>query len=154
MNSTTLTLRVAASRAEIFPALVDADALATWRVPDGMTSTVHEFDPREGGRFRVTLTYTSADEAGKSGAHSDTYAGRFVRIVPDEQVVEEFAFETDDPALRGTMLMTTTLTDAADGGTDVTIAHENLPPGLSLADNETGTRMALQHLDRYVRNRA
>ncbi|MEU8892318.1 hypothetical protein [Streptomyces sp. NPDC048442] len=32
--------------------------------------------------------------------------------MPDEQVVEVLEFETADPALRGTMTMTTTLTDS------------------------------------------
>ncbi len=51
-------------------------------------------------------------------------------------------FEAADPALAGTMTMTTTLTDA-DGGTDVLVVHEGIPDGVPAADNETGTRMAL-----------
>ena len=83
-----------------------------------MSTTVHEFDAREGGAFRVSLTYDAADAAGKSGSYTDTYHGHFARLVPDEQVVEVLEFETDDPAMRGAMTMTTTLTDA-DDGTDV-----------------------------------
>jgi hypothetical protein len=70
--------------------------------------------------------------------------------VPDEQVVEEFEFETADPALRGTMTMTTTLTEAGDG-TDIVIVHEGIPDAIPPADNETGTRMALANLARLVR---
>ena len=33
-----------------------------------------------------------------------------------------------------------------DRGTDVVGLHENLPPGVSAADNETGWRMALAKL--------
>ena len=40
--------------------------------------------------------------------------------------------------------------DDADGGTDVFAVHENLPPGLSPADNETGWRMALEKLKALV----
>ncbi|GAA2305095.1 SRPBCC family protein [Streptomyces kunmingensis] len=130
-------------------ALLDADAVARWRVPAGMRGRVHEFEAREGGRFRVSLTYDSPTATGKSGAHTDTYQGRFVRLVPDERVVEEFAFETDDPALRGTMTITTTLAPA-DGGTDVLLVHEGVPDVVSAADNETGTRMALENLARLV----
>ena len=60
-----------------------------------------------------------------------------------------FEFETEDPALRGTMTMTTTLTDA-DGGTDVLIVHEGIPDIVPAGDNETGTRMALANLARLV----
>ena len=75
--------------------------------------------------------------------------GHFVRLVPDEQVVEVFEFETADPALGGTMTITTTLTDAG-GGTDVLIVHEGIPDIVPAADNETGTRMALANLAKLV----
>ncbi|TKS99506.1 SRPBCC domain-containing protein [Streptomyces lasalocidi] len=150
MYSMRISGHVKAPRAAVFRALVDADAVARWRAPQGMTAQVHTFDPREGGRFRVSLTYASPDAAGKTDAHTDTYHGHFVRLVPDEQVVEVLAFETDDPALGGTMTMTTTLTDAADGGTDVTIEHAGVPDAVVAEDNETGTRMALANLARLV----
>ncbi|ELS58445.1 SRPBCC domain-containing protein [Streptomyces viridochromogenes] len=149
MYATRVSLHVNASRAAVYRALLDADAIARWRVPDGMTGHVHEFDGREGGAFRVSLTHDRPTGTGKSGAHTDTYHGRFVRLVPDEQVVEEVEFETDDPALRGTMTMTTTLTDA-DGGTDVLVVHEGIPDAVPERDNETGTRMALANLARLV----
>ena len=47
------------------------------------------------------------------------------------------------------MTMTTTLTDA-DGGTDVLIVHDGIPDAVPVADNETGTRMALENLARLV----
>jgi hypothetical protein len=72
-----------------------------------------------------------------------------VKLVPNEQVVEVFDFETGDPALHGSMTMTTTLTDA-DGGTDILILHEGIPDAVPGADNETGTRMALANLARLV----
>jgi hypothetical protein len=43
--------------------------------------------------------------------------------------------------------MVTTLTEA-DGGTDVLITHEGIPDSVPAADNETGTRMALDNLAR------
>ncbi|MGI5380010.1 SRPBCC domain-containing protein [Streptomyces sp. CA-251387] len=149
MHSTRVSRQVNAPRAAVYRALLDADAVARWRVPDGMTARVHEFDGREGGAFRVSLTYDAPTGTGKSGPRTDTYHGRFVRLVPDEQVVEEVEFETGDPALRGTMTMTTTLTDA-DGGTDVVVLHEGLPDAVPAKDNETGTRMALTNLARLV----
>jgi uncharacterized protein YndB with AHSA1/START domain len=110
-----------------------------------MTCVVHEFDPREGGLFRISLTYDSPAATGKTTAHTDTYHGHFARLVPNEQVVEVLEFETADPALRGEMTMTTTLVDAP-GGTDVLVVHEGIPRGVPVTDNEAGTRMALDHL--------
>jgi uncharacterized protein YndB with AHSA1/START domain len=149
MYSTRVRQHVSASRPAVYRALVDADAIAKWRVPAGMSSQVHEFDAREGGSFRVSLTYHAPDGTGKSAPRTDTYHGHFLKLVPDEQVVEEFEFETADPALRGTMTMITALTDAA-GGTDVLIVHEGIPDAIPAADNETGTRMALANLARLV----
>ncbi|TYB48036.1 SRPBCC domain-containing protein [Actinomadura chibensis] len=149
MYSTRVSRRINAPRPVVYRALLDADAIAAWRVPDGMTSRVHEFDGREGGAFRVSLTYDEPTAAGKTSAHTDTYHGRFVKLVPDEQVVEVFRFETDDPELNGEMTMTTTLADA-DGATEVTILHEGMPDSVPAADNELGTRMALDNLARFV----
>jgi len=135
-----------APRAEVYRLLLDPDAIAKWKVPDGMTAHVHSFEAREGGELRVSLTYDQPTETGKTTAHTDTYRGRFVRLVPNEQVIEVDEFETTDPALSGEMTSTFTLTDAANGGTDVIGLHEGLPPGLSLEDNETGWRIALDKL--------
>ena len=41
--------------------------------------------------------------------------------------------------------MTTTLRDA-DGGTEVVVSHDGIPPGVAVGDNELGTRMALDKL--------
>jgi hypothetical protein len=47
------------------------------------------------------------------------------------------------------MTMTVTLEEVA-AGTDVTIAFENIPPGIRPADNDAGTRSSLAKLARYV----
>jgi uncharacterized protein YndB with AHSA1/START domain len=153
MYSTQVSRHINAPRAAVYTALLDSEAVQAWRVPDDMTSTVHHFDSREGGTFRVSLTYDAAGSAGKSSAHTDTYHGHFAKLVPDEQVVEVFEFETENPDLGGTMTMTTTLSDS-DGGTDVVILHEGLPDAVPAADNETGTRMALANLAHYVEARS
>src|ERR1700675_2393767 len=140
MSSTRITRHINAPRAVVYRALLDARAIATWRVPAGMTSHVHEFDARESGSFRISLTYAAPTGTGKTSAQTDTYHGHFVKLVTNEQVAEVFEFETTDPALRGEMTITTTLVDAG-GGTDVLVAHEGLPCGVSAADNETGGRM-------------
>jgi uncharacterized protein YndB with AHSA1/START domain len=147
-----VTRRIQAPRAAIYRALLDPQAIEVWRVPDGMRSVVHEFAPHEGGRFRVSLSYDDAAAAGKSGGHTDTYNGRFARLIHDQQIVEVLEFEAEDPRLQGEMTVTTTLTDA-DGATDVTIAYENLPAGVSPADNQLGTEMALGKLAALVERR-
>jgi uncharacterized protein YndB with AHSA1/START domain len=149
VSSLRIVRRIRAPRAAVYRALLDADAIAAWRVPAGMTSVVHEFDVREGGSFRVSLTYVEPTSAGKTVAQTDTYHGYFATLVPDEQVVEVLEFETVDPELLGEMTITTTLVDV-DGGTDVVVVHEGLPRGVSVVDNEIGTRMSLDNLATLV----
>jgi uncharacterized protein YndB with AHSA1/START domain len=149
MYSTQVDRHVNASRHAVYQALVDGDAIASWRVPDGMSGHVHEFDPTVNGRFRISLTYDEPGGTGKSTTHTDTYHGHFAALVPDERVVEVFEFETGDPSLAGTMTMTTTLTDDGDG-TRVLVVHEGIPDAVPVEDNEAGTRMALAHLARFV----
>lgn len=148
-KSTRMTVHVNAPRSRVYGALVDATAVSHWMVPTGMTSHVHAFDAREGGSFRISLTYDTPTGIGRTTAHTDTYHGRFVKLVTNEQVVESVEFETDNPALRGEMTITISLADA-NGGTDILAAHEGLPPGLSTADNEAGWQSALAKLAALV----
>jgi uncharacterized protein YndB with AHSA1/START domain len=142
MNSTRIDCHIKSPRASVYSALLDPRSFAKWKVPTGMTCFVHEFNAHEGGSFRISLTYEGSTGAGKTTAHTDTYHRRFMKLVPHEQIVEVVEFETSDPALRGEMTITTTLTDAG-GGTDLLAVHDVLPPGLSPIDNELGSSEAL-----------
>ncbi|ACL16736.1 SRPBCC family protein [Methanosphaerula palustris] len=117
-RSTIIRHHINAPRAIVYRALLDAHAVATWMVPTGMTSTVHSFDAREGGSFRISLTYDTPTGTGKTTAQTDTFHGRFVKLVPNAQVVEVVEFETPDPTLSGEMTISYTLSDA-NGGTDI-----------------------------------
>ena len=149
VKSTRISQHVRAPRASVYRALLDARAVETWMVPTGMTSHVHVFEPREGGAFRISLTYEEPTGTGKTTAHTDTHHGRFVKLVPNKQVVEVVEFETSDPTMRGEMTITITLTDA-DGGTDLLAVHDGLPPGVSPVDNETGWQLSLAKLAALV----
>ena len=150
VTTTRVSRSLRAPRAAVYRALLDPAAVARWKVPEGMTCQVHEFDAREGGTLRVSLTYDEPGPQGKTTARTDTYRGRFVRLVPDELVVEVDVFETADPTLGGEMTSTITLTDGGDGGTELTAVHDGVPDGVAPADNELGWRMALDRLAALV----
>lgn len=152
MSTTTVSRLVRATPAEVYRPLTDGAAVGRWRAPDDMTAEVHEFEAVEGGRIRVSLTYDDPERVGKSAGATDTYSGVFVRLDPDRAVVERIAFEagdTGDPGVAGVMTMTTEL-EAVPEGTLVTARCEGLPDGIDPADNETGTRMALDSLAALV----
>ena len=82
-TSTRVSRHIHAPRAKVYQTLIDAQAVATWMVPDGMTSYVHTFEAHEGGAFRISLTYDVSSGTGKTTAHTDTYHGHFVKLVPN-----------------------------------------------------------------------
>jgi uncharacterized protein YndB with AHSA1/START domain len=150
-TSTQVSRIVKAPRSAVYKACLDPAAIAAWRVPDNMTAKVHVFEAREGGTYRMSLTYREPKRSpgGKTSQDIDTFQGRFVELIRDEKIVEAITFESDDPGFSGEMKMTTRLADA-DGGTEVTILCQDLPAGVRPEDNETGTRQSLRKLAAFL----
>jgi uncharacterized protein YndB with AHSA1/START domain len=150
-GSTQVSRIIKAPRHKIYQAFLDPQAVASWLAPDTMRIHVHSLEPREGGTFRISLTYQNPEDSqrGKTDGDMDTYHGRFVKLVPDEMIVEAIEFETQDPRFAGEMKMTVTLADV-DGGTQVTLLYENVPAGISPEDNEEGSRQSLAKLAALV----
>src|SRR5207245_1375812 len=130
--------------------LLAPQAVQRWMVPAGMTSRIHVFEPRENGEFRISLTYDTPTDAGKTDAQTDTFHGRFLRLTADLEVVQSVEFETSDPALQGEMIITYALADADGGGTDLVGVHEHLPAGVRPEDNELGWTMSMAKLAALV----
>ena len=149
MSTTRVNRRIDARPADVYRALLDPEAVQRWMVPDGMTSEVHEFDARDGGRFRISLTYDEATATGKTTSQTDTFHGRFVRLVPDVEVVQVIEFETDDESLQGEMTVTYRMSPA-DGGTELVGLHEGVPPSVDPGQNELGWTMSLGKLANLV----
>jgi hypothetical protein len=72
--------------------------------------------------------------------------------VLNQLVVEEAAFETEDEAFKGAMTITTTLVPVP-GGTRVTVACENVPPGIKAKDHQKGLESSLGNLAALVERR-
>jgi uncharacterized protein YndB with AHSA1/START domain len=141
---------IPAERARVFEALIDPDALASWLPPEGMTGRFERFDPRPGGGYRMVLRYDDASASpGKTTAGEDVAEARFAEIVPDERIVQEVDFVSDDPAFSGTMRMTWQVSDD-ESGTLVTIRAEHVPPGISPADHAAGLASSLANLATHL----
>lgn len=148
---TRVSRRIAAARQTVYRAFLEPDAVATWLPPETMVGRVHTFEPYVGGRIRMSLTYENPghSNAGKTSADTDTFAGRFAALVPDELIVWAVEFESQDPQFAGEMRVTFHLADA-DVGTDVEVSCEGIPAGIRLEDNEQGSRSTLQNLAVFV----
>ena len=135
----------------IYRAFVDPAALAVWLPPSGMTAQIREFEPREGGAYKIVLTYDEQNQAaqGKTSEHEDIAAGRFVKLVPDKLMVQSVEFDSDDPAFAGTMTMTWTLSPTGDS-TEVRIVAEDVPEGITPEDHAAGMNSTLKNLAAFV----
>jgi uncharacterized protein YndB with AHSA1/START domain len=141
---------IAAPAHAIYRAFVDPDAWPQWLPPEGMSGEILEFDARPGGRYRMALRYRGAHStAGKMSADTDIVEGQFAELVRSQRVVQLVTFESDDPAFAGRMRMIWSLAPA-EGGTEVSIAAEGVPPGISQADHDVGLRSTLENLARFV----
>ena len=142
---------IPASREALYRAFIDPAALEAWQAPGDMTGQVHAMDARVGGGYEMSLFYpdTTQGAPGKTGDREDRFAARFVALNPPAHIRQVVTFATDDPAFTGDMTMDITLVER-DGGTEVTIAYENLPAGVRPEDNAEGTRQSLTNLARYV----
>ena len=142
---------IKASRQALYQAFTDPAALADWQTPGGMTAKIHSFDGRVGGGYQMSLFYPPSEQGrpGKTAAREDRYSARFVELAPPSRIVEAITFDSPDPTFAGEMTMVVTL-EESDGGTEVTILFENIPPGIRPEDNDAGTRSSLEKLARYV----
>jgi uncharacterized protein YndB with AHSA1/START domain len=135
----------------IYRAYIDPSALARWLPPKGMTGRIELFDPREGGEYRIVLTYVDADRSapGKTTREADVVHGRFLELVPDRKIVQSVRFESADPRFAGEMKLTWQLNPVLEG-TSVVITAENVPDGITRADHEAGFAATLDNLAAFV----
>lgn len=143
------TIDVAASPDAVYAAFTDPAVLMRWLPPDTMRGRALAYDFREGGRYRIELTYDDADAAGKTTERTDISSGRFVALEPGARIVQTVEFESSDAAFAGEMTMTWTFTPSP-RGTTVTVTAEDVPPGITAADHDAGLRASLQNLARHL----
>ena len=145
---------IQASPREIYQAYMDPEKLVSWLPLEGMKGRIEIFEPREGGSFRMILTYRQpgGSAPGKSSQDSDVVNGRFVELVPDRRIVQEFEFESEDPAFAGTMTMTWQLKPVREG-TEVEVSAEDVPTGIGQEDHEEGIGSTLANLAAFVEDR-
>ncbi len=101
----------------VYRAFLDPVALAKWLPPHGFTGTMHAFDARVGGGYRMSFT-----NFGTGSSHSFTV--KYVELVPNERIRHTDTF--DDPGLPGEMQVTIALKKSV-AGTELQIVQEGIP---------------------------
>lgn len=137
----------------LYSAFAEPDAMEQWLPPSNMTGRMLHFDFREGGSYRMRLTYTGAHQGrGKSSEDTDDAEIRVTRLEKARRIEQEVTFRSSDPAFSGIMHMIWTF--APEGaGTRVTVQAENVPEGIHPEDHEAGLNSSLQNLASFVEGR-
>jgi len=142
MSTNTVELhRVLKSTADrVYRAFTTRDAFAKWLPPHGFIATVHEFDARVGGRYRMSFTnFTSG--------HSHAFGGDYLELEPGKRLRYTAAF--DDPNLPGRMQTTVTLREVF-CGVELKIKQEGIPPIIPAEACYLGWQESLELLAKLV----
>lgn len=124
-----------------------------WVPPKNMSGTMNHFDFREGGSYRMRLTYTDSGGAhGKTSDETDDVVVRFIKLDTPKRIEQEVTFLSDDSAFSGVMRMTWNF-EAVNGGTLVTVQAENVPRGISAEDHEAGMNSTLANLAQFLQGK-
>ena len=125
---------------KVYRAFTEADALAKWLPPNGFTCTVHSFDAKVGGSFKMSFrNFTTG------GSHA--FGGEYLELIPGERVRYNDKF--DDPNLPGEMQVTVTLKKVL-VGTEVNIEQAGVPDAIPPEACYLGWQESLRNLARVV----
>jgi uncharacterized protein YndB with AHSA1/START domain len=142
MSSRTVSLhRVLRTKPEkLYRAFLEPDAMSKWIAPYGFTCRVQQFEPRVGGRFKMSFHNFST-----GNGHS--FGGEYLELVPNERI--RYTDQFDDPNLPGTLQVTVTL-KAVLCGTELSICQEGIPEAIPLEMCYLGWQESLAQLATLV----
>jgi uncharacterized protein YndB with AHSA1/START domain len=141
MPNTVRLHRVLATKPDkIYRAFIEADAMAKWLPPNGFTCTVHSFDAKVGGSFKMSFrNFTTG--------MSHSFGGEFLELVPGERLRYTDTF--DDPNLPGEIQVTVMLRKVS-VGTEVNIEQAGIPDAIPVEACYLGWQQSLRNLARLV----
>jgi len=143
-----------ASASAIYRAFATPDAMEAWLPPEGMTGRILTFAFREGGLYRMRLTYDDPQHTpGKTSENADEVEVSFVRLVPGARIEQAVTFHSDDAAFSGKMRVTW-MFDSVPDGTFVTVRCDNVPVGIRAEDHQAGLASTLSNLAAFVEGTA
>jgi uncharacterized protein YndB with AHSA1/START domain len=125
---------------KLYRAFVEADALAKWLPPNGFTCTVHSFEAKVGGTFKMSFrNFTTGD--------SHSFGGEYLDLAPGERV--RYTDKFDDANLPGEMQVTVTLKKVS-VGTEINIEQAGIPDLIPVEACYLGWQESLRNLAKLV----
>ena len=133
--------RVLATKPEkVYRAFLEPDALAKWLPPNGFLCTVHSYEGKTGGTYKMSFRNFTTNQ-------SHSFAGKYLELVPNKRL--RYTDKFDDPNLPGEMQVTVTL-EAVSVGTDLQILQEGIPDAIPAEACYLGWQESLKNLARVV----
>lgn len=125
---------------KLFRAFTEPGALAKWIPPNGFYCTVHELEPRLGGKHAASFTNMTTGD-------SHSFGGTYLEFVPNERLRYTDTF--DDPNLPGEMVVTASI-KLVMVGVELTITQENIPSVIPVEACYLGWQESLANLAALV----
>lgn len=141
---------ISASPEVVYRAFAEQGAMERWLPPGNMTGTMLHFDFRQGGSYRMRLTYAEPQQGrGKTSEDYDEIEACLTKLEDGRKIEQEIHFDSEDPSFSGVMRMIWTF-QSQNEGTLVTIQAENVPEGIRREDHVVGLNSTLENLARFV----
>lgn len=139
-NTVTLHRVLKAAPKKVFRAFNDPNAMSSWIPPYGFLCTVHQFDARVGGGYKMSFTNFST-----GNGHS--FGGNFLEIKENEFL--KYTDKFDDPNLPGEMITSVWLKKVS-CGTELKITQEGIPEVIPVEMCYLGWQESLEKLAKLV----
>jgi uncharacterized protein YndB with AHSA1/START domain len=132
---------IKAPRDRVYAAWTDPVQLKQWFGPENVHTRDLIAEARVGGKFRWDLTDAEGEEM--------TVRGEYRELQPDRKIVFTWQFDDDEDWKSQVSIVTVELSDR-DGGTELRLAHEQLPNEQSREGHTEGWESALDKLGGLV----
>jgi len=129
-----------APRARVYAAWTDPAQLKQWWGPEGVQTRNFTSDARVGGKYRWDLLNQEGDEM--------TVYGEYRELVPGRKIVFTWQWDDDEAWKNVSSVVTVELADR-DGGTELTLTHENLPSEASRDRHNEGWNSVIDRLEKF-----
>jgi uncharacterized protein YndB with AHSA1/START domain len=139
-NSVSLHRVLTAPPEKVYRAFTDPLAMASWLPPYGFLCTVHNFEAKVGGSYRMSFTNFST-------GNSHSFGGNFLELKPNEFL--KYTDKFDDPNMPGEMITTVWLGKVS-VGTELKVTQEGIPEMIPAEMCYLGWQESLEKLKRLV----
>lgn len=138
LPSVTLVRRIKASPARVWAAITRPEQMLQWWGPDAGPTLSVVADVRPGGRFSVVFRLLDGSEHNPTGVYQE--------VVPEKKLVFtwEFASRPEPDSL------VTFRLEPFEGGTELTLTHEQLPDEAARKSHEAGWSGLLDKLPVFL----